>query len=81
MYNAVIYTKDNCPYCVRAKKILAELGATIEEISAVEHRDALIESVTEITGHAPKTVPQIFLNGDYIGGHDDLVKYVKENIA
>lgn len=71
---AEIYSKPNCPYCVRAKKILLDRGGyTLVETSAVDTREALIERVTEASGQPPRTVPQIFINGEYVGGHDDLV--------
>jgi glutaredoxin 3 len=74
---ATIYTKDNCPYCVMAKNLLASKNITITEVSAVENREKLIESVTAVTGRAPRTVPQIWLGDQYIGGHDDLVEHFK----
>lgn len=76
MQKAEIYTKPHCPFCVRAKKLLQDRGGfDIEELCAIENRDALITRVTEASGVAPRTVPQIFLDGQYVGGHDDLVAY------
>ena len=72
-----IYSKPNCPFCVRAKAILEKRGITYVELDAVAQRERLIERVTETTGQAPKTVPQIWLEGQYIGGHDQLVAYFK----
>lgn len=75
-----LYSKPNCPYCVRAKKFLEDRGGfTVMEISAVETREVLIERVEAITGSPPKTVPQIFIDGEYIGGYDDLVAHYKED--
>lgn len=74
---AEVYTKDHCPYCVRAKHLLEQRGATITEINAVEHKETLIERVTKDTGAAPRTVPQIYLDGQHIGGYDDLVAHFK----
>lgn len=76
---AQIYSKPSCPYCVRAKKLLEDGGFTIVETSAVVERENLIERVTNITGNAPRTVPQIFIDDEYIGGHDDLVEWLKDN--
>ena len=61
--NAIVYSRDNCPYCVKAKHLLEKHGIAYEEISAVDHREALIERVEQATGNPPKTVPQIFING------------------
>ena len=76
MTNVEIYTKDNCPYCDRAKAILAKGDYQVTEICAVENRDVLVERVTQATGVPPRTVPQIFIDGQHIGGHDDLVKFL-----
>ena len=66
-----IFTKPGCPYCANAKKMLAEHGMDYEEIS-VGH-DTNLRSVRAITGM--ETVPQVFIDGDYIGGSEDLAKY------
>jgi glutaredoxin len=71
---ATVYSKDNCPFCVKAKHLLTQKGIEIEEISAVDHRDQLIEAVTAATGQPPKTVPQVWLDGEYVGGYTELAK-------
>jgi glutaredoxin 3 len=83
--HAVIYTKDNCPFCTRAKALFDKKGITYDEkIIALPKPDArsLKENQTWTTREAlleiapaAKTVPQIWLDGQHIGGHDDLVKY------
>lgn len=72
--HAEIYTKPNCPYCVKAKAIFEKRGFTYIEVSAVDQREPLIERVMAETGTTPKSVPQIWLDDQYVGGHDDLVK-------
>lgn len=72
---AEVYSKDYCPYCVKAKHLLEQRGISYTEISAVTEREALIERVTKDTGDAPKSVPQIYLDGQYIGGYDQLAAY------
>ena len=74
---ATLYSKPNCPFCVRAKKLLMDKGVEITEVSAVENRDQLIEAVTAATGAAPRTVPQIWLDGQYIGGFTELDAHFK----
>lgn len=73
--NAVIWSKDLCPYCDRAKALLKQKGIEFEErkIGSGWTKEQLLESVP-----TARTVPQIFLDGKLIGGHDDLVKYFKE---
>jgi glutaredoxin 3 len=73
---AEIYTKDHCTFCVKAKHLLNKIGAEITEVSAVDNRETLIERVTHATGAPPRTVPQIWLDGQYIGGHDQLVEAI-----
>ena len=84
--HAIIYTKDHCPYCTRAKALFDKHSISYEEkIIAVNGRDGreLRENQTWTTREAlleaapaAKTVPQIWLDGQHIGGHDDLVKHL-----
>ena len=66
----VIYSKAACPACVMAKSIFEKKGAAYEEI-LLDSRPQDIQSLTERTG--VKTVPQIFINGEFIGGCSDLM--------
>lgn len=74
---AELFSRDNCPYCVKAKELLEERGIEYDLLMAADHREALIERVTAITGSAPKTVPQIFLDGQYIGGYTELAAHLE----
>jgi glutaredoxin 3 len=65
----VIYTKDSCPYCVKAKSLLKMKNAAFQEIK-VTNDDILQEMIKKSLGR--KTVPQIFINDQSIGGCDDL---------
>ena len=66
-----MYATGTCPYCIRAKQVLREKGVTeIEEIR-VDLDPAARVTMMEITGR--RTVPQIFIGGTHVGGHDDLV--------
>ena len=69
MMKALIYTTATCPYCVRAKQLLQEKGIAYSEIR-VDLDDAEREKMINITGR--RTVPQIFINDEHIGGFDDL---------
>jgi glutaredoxin 3 len=64
-----VYTKQSCPYCVRAKALLGKKGVAFEEIS-VEGRDDLRGWLVEKTGQM--TVPQIFAGERSLGGYSDL---------
>jgi glutaredoxin 3 len=65
----IIYTKDYCPYCKKAKELLNSKGAKFTEIDVTQDADKLKEMVVR---SGLKTVPQIFINGQHIGGCDDL---------
>ena len=65
-----IYTTATCPYCHRAKALLARKGAAFTEIP-VDGDPAGRAAMTERAGGA-RTVPQIFIDGRHIGGSDDL---------
>ena len=67
----IVYGKSNCPYCHTAKSLLESKGI------AYEYIDIEIEGKTaaEITGRPDvRTVPQIYLEGEYVGSFDDLRK-------
>lgn len=69
MARVVVYTTQVCPYCVRAKQLLKQKGAAFEEIDLSrdhEARMALVERTRM------RTVPQIFINDEFIGGCDEL---------
>ncbi len=67
--HVTIYTKLNCPFCVRAKHLLAKKGVPFEEIS-VEGRDDLRTWLVEKSGQL--TVPQVFAGDRSLGGYTDL---------
>ena len=64
-----IYTTPWCGYCARAKALLEKKGAAFEETDVME--DAVKR--TEMRERSKRTtVPQIFINGQHIGGSDEL---------
>jgi len=69
-----IMTKPGCPFCAKAKEMLKERDMAFDEISL--GHDASLRSVRAITGK--ETVPQVFIDGDYIGGSDELEAYFAE---
>jgi glutaredoxin 3 len=73
-----IYTKDACPYCVQAKKLFESKGwEYTEHYINADTRQTLLEELTTRLGVAPRTVPQIFIDGQAIGGYTDLVAWLK----
>jgi glutaredoxin 3 len=69
MASVRVYTKRNCPYCVRTKALLARKGVAYEEID-VEQDDALRTWLVEATGQ--RTVPQVFVGERSLGGFNDV---------
>lgn len=65
----VMYVTDWCPYCERARSLLADKGVTIEEID-VEWVAGAREEMRARSGR--DTVPQIFIGDSHVGGSDDL---------
>jgi glutaredoxin 3 len=66
-----IYTQDWCPYCVRAKQLFDKRGVAYREISAERGTAARAEAISRSGGRT--SVPQIFIDGQHIGGCDDLM--------
>lgn len=66
-----IYTQPLCPYCARAMALLTQKGAAFNEISAPQGSAARAESIRRAGGRT--SVPQIFINGQHVGGCDDLL--------
>lgn len=66
----IIWSKENCPYCIKAKALLDSKGIVYEErrLGASWTKEQLLEAVP-----TARTVPQIFLEGEYVGGYTDLV--------
>jgi glutaredoxin len=74
----IIYSKPNCPWCVKAKELMNRFSISYEEkILDVDYsRDDLRELVGE---HLPLTVPQIFINDRRIGGYEDFADWCDEH--
>jgi glutaredoxin 3 len=71
MSNVVIYTKDYCPYCHRAKALLASKGAQFTEFDIAQQPELRDEMIKKANGGT--TVPQIFINDTHVGGCDDMM--------
>lgn len=70
MVDVQVYTTNYCPYCKRAKQLLASKGVEYSEIDVTSDKDER-KRLIERTG-GMKTVPQIFIGDEHIGGFDDL---------
>ena len=72
-----IYTWRFCPFCLRAKALLNEKGVQFREYSIDGDNDARIKMSKRAGGR--RTVPQIFINGESIGGCDELYELERNN--
>ena len=66
-----MYTTMFCPYCARARTLLQRKGAAFAEIDIIEEPARRAEMIRRADGRT--SVPQIFINGEHIGGSDELV--------
>ena len=69
MKTVKVYSTRICPFCVMAKRLLQNKGASIDEVR-VDENPGEREHMTQVTGR--RTVPQIFVGDTYVGGYDDL---------
>jgi glutaredoxin 3 len=70
MANVEIYTWHTCPFCHRAKDLLNAKDIDFREYDITGNEDARIKMSERANGR--RSVPQIFINGEHIGGCDDL---------
>lgn len=68
--NIEIYTWTRCPFCIRAKQLLNGKGVRYTEYTIDGDERARTEMAKRANGR--RSVPQIFINGQHIGGCDDL---------
>ena len=80
MSETIVFSKPSCPNCVKAKKLLDDRGVVYEtkELGVDITPDELFEHFDNLGLDRPRTAPQIFLAGEYIGGYDQLAKYIEE---
>lgn len=72
MPDVEIYTQPWCPYCARALKLLRRKGVSFREIHAPHGTAERDEAIRRSGGRM--TVPQIFIDGESIGGSEELVE-------
>lgn len=74
MNKVIIYTTASCPYCQRAKQLLDAKNVPYTELR-IDQNPALKEEMIERSGR--RSVPQIFINDQAIGGFDDMAALEK----
>ena len=75
MLDIEVFTTNYCPYCVRAKDLLKKHQLNFVETDLTDDPSGRMELVERSGGR--KTVPQIFINNQHIGGCDDLIELEK----
>ena len=75
--NAIIWSKYHCPFCDQARALLKQKGIPFEErkIGDGYTKEELLESVP-----TARTVPQIFIDNQLIGGFTELKKFFEEQV-
>lgn len=71
MAKVEMYTTMWCPYCARARALLEHKGVAFTEIDLMEEPRRRDEMIRRAGGRT--SVPQIFIDGEHIGGSDDLL--------
>ncbi|MCO4320867.1 GrxA family glutaredoxin [Aliidiomarina quisquiliarum] len=81
----VIFGRDSCPYCVRAKQIAETLSNNRDDFE-YNYIDIIAEGISradleKTIGKPVLTVPQIFIDEKHIGGCDEFEAYAKEHLG
>ena len=75
--DVTVFSRPGCPFCVRAKGMLNDAGIDFEELVLNrDYTDNTLRAVANATSY-----PQVFINGDLIGGSDDLEKWLENRTA
>ena len=72
--DVTVFSREGCPFCVRAKGLLHDAGIEFEEL--VLNRDYTEASIRAVSGET--TVPQVFINGERVGGSEALEAWLNE---
>ena len=73
----LVYTTQYCPYCSQAKNLLRAKKIEFQEID-ITHDEKMWDIIEQRTGAT--TVPQIFINDEYIGGFEQLYQLDKKDL-
>ncbi len=75
--NVTVFTRQGCPFCVKAKGMLRDADLQFDEL--VLNRDFRESTIRAVSGKT--TVPQIFIDGELIGGSEELEQYLADTGA
>ena len=76
--DVVVFSKSFCPFCKKTKELFEDLKveATVYELNKMDDGADIQDALLELTGQ--RTVPNVFIKGEHIGGNDDCQKAAKE---
>ena len=72
----IVYGKKNCPFCQLAKDELKLRGVAYDYIDLAD----IGKTAAEVTGRKVKTVPQIYIEGKYVGGYEELIAFFNKTV-
>ncbi|KMV28704.1 glutaredoxin [Photobacterium swingsii] len=77
-FTNLVITQPRCPFCVKAKDLLDDRGTEYTTLVLGQdlEKPEMIAFIEQVANTTVRTVPQIILDGKYIGGHDDLVAFL-----
>lgn len=75
--DVTVFSREGCGYCVRAKGMLRDAGIEFDEL--VLNRDFSETTIRAVSGKT--SVPQVFVNGEHIGGSEELEQYLAKKEA
>lgn len=75
--DVAVFTREGCPFCVRAKGLLNDAGIEFEEL--VLNRDYTDQTLRAVAARI--TYPQVFIDGRHIGGSDDLAEWLEKRAS
>ncbi len=73
-HDVAVFTREGCGFCVRAKALLNDTGIEFEEL--VLNRDYTDQTLRAVSSQI--TYPQVFIDGKYIGGSDELAEWLAQ---
>ncbi len=73
-HDVAVFTRDGCPFCVRAKSLLRESDIEFEEL--LLNRDYTDQALRAVSSQI--TYPQVFIDGELIGGSDELANWLEQ---
>jgi len=74
----IVYSKNNCVFCNKAKHLLKTLGLEYEEKSLEKDFDSDPSKLIEDIGKNVRTMPQIKIDDELVGGYNQLIEYYAE---